>query len=27
VARVVATKQVLASGLGILGVKAMHEMH
>jgi arginyl-tRNA synthetase len=27
VALVVATKQVLASGLGILGVKAMHEMH
>jgi arginyl-tRNA synthetase len=27
VALVVATKQVLASGLGILGVMAMHEMH
>ena len=27
VALVVATRQVLASGLGILGVKAMHEMH
>ena len=27
VALVAATKQVLASGLGILGVKAMHEMH
>jgi arginyl-tRNA synthetase len=27
VAIVAATKQVLASGLGILGVKAMHEMH
>jgi arginyl-tRNA synthetase len=27
VALVVATKQVLASGLGILGVKAMHEMY
>jgi arginyl-tRNA synthetase len=27
VALVVATKQVLASGLGILGVTAMHEMH
>ena len=26
-ALVAATKQVLASGLGILGVKAMHEMH
>jgi arginyl-tRNA synthetase len=27
VALVAATKQVLASGLGILGVAAMHEMH